>query len=202
MWRVLLATGMRRGEVLGLQWPDADLEGGTLTVARQVLPPPRAPQIPYVGETTKTRVRRVRVDEQTTAALRAWKVQQASERLLFGGAWKTDGGLGVDAPWIVTEPDEWLVRPATLAARLAALVKLAGVPAITLHALATTTRSSLLGPASDQTSCRVSLATRRSVPRRATTCTTTTRRQPKQRRRWRRHWKGTMTGETEVGTHE
>ncbi|GIW32660.1 MAG: site-specific integrase [Meiothermus sp.] len=32
--RLMLACGLRRGECLGLQWGDLDLEGGTLTVAR------------------------------------------------------------------------------------------------------------------------------------------------------------------------
>ncbi|MFX5161770.1 tyrosine-type recombinase/integrase, partial [Acinetobacter baumannii] len=32
--RLMLACGLRRGEALGLQWQDLDLEAGTLTVTR------------------------------------------------------------------------------------------------------------------------------------------------------------------------
>jgi hypothetical protein len=72
----------------------------------------------YVRETTKTRrVRRVRFDETTAAALRSWKAEQDAERLAFGPPWKRDGGLGVVADWMVTEPGGGVVHPDTLLAR-------------------------------------------------------------------------------------
>ena len=33
---VAIHTGLRRGELLGLKWADADLEAGTLTVRRSL----------------------------------------------------------------------------------------------------------------------------------------------------------------------
>jgi integrase len=138
IWRLAVATGARRGELLGIQWSDLDLETGAMTIARQVLVRPGAvhgePRV-YIRETTKTRrVRRVRFDAATAAALRRWKVAQDEERLAFGPAWKTHGGLGVEAAWVVTESDGAVVHPDTFGARFAALVKVAGVTAITLHA--------------------------------------------------------------------
>jgi hypothetical protein len=50
-----------------------------------------------------------------------------------GPAWKTDGGLGVQAEWIVTEADGTVVHPGTLLGRWKRLVKVAGVPVIPLH---------------------------------------------------------------------
>lgn len=41
MWRVAFATGMRRGELLGLQWKDVDFDHGMLNVRRQLRPGPR-----------------------------------------------------------------------------------------------------------------------------------------------------------------
>jgi integrase len=55
------------------------------------------------------------------------------EHLSFGGAWKTDGGLGQEAPWIVTEPDGAVVNPETLLGRWRRLVKTAKVTPIPLH---------------------------------------------------------------------
>lgn len=51
----------------------------------------------------------------------------------FGAPYKTDGGLGIEAPWIVTEPDGSVVNPDTLLRRWKRLVKVAGVTPIGLH---------------------------------------------------------------------
>jgi hypothetical protein len=86
----------------------------------------------YVRATTKTRrVRRVRFDDATAAALASWKAARARERLAFGPAYKSHGGLGIEAPWLVTEPDGAVVHPDTLGRRFAAIVKTAGVTPIT-----------------------------------------------------------------------
>jgi integrase len=133
IWRLVLSTGMRRGELLGLRWPDVDET--TITVARQVLLRPDGRDL-YVRETTKTRrVRRARVDDSVAAALRSWKVEQATERLAFGPAWRTDGGhrLATEGAWVVTEPNGYIVEPDTLRARFQRLARDAGVPVIPLH---------------------------------------------------------------------
>jgi integrase len=89
---------------------------------------------PYLCETTKSRrERKVRLDEQTVAALRVWKARQGEERLAFGPAWRTMGGLHVEAAWVITEPDGFVVHPETLSRRWRALVKKAGVKSIPLH---------------------------------------------------------------------
>jgi integrase len=132
IWRLVLATGLRRGELLGLQWSDFD--AGAVTVQRQVLVRPTAPRRVYVRETTKTRrTRKVRFDEVTEAALRRWKVEQTRDQLAFEGAWKTHGGLCVEAEWVVTEPDGGVIHPDTLTARWRRLATAAGVRAIPLH---------------------------------------------------------------------
>jgi integrase len=133
VWRIALTTGLRRGELVGLTWDDVDDD--SITIARQVLiRPGGGPGRVYVRSTTKSRrVRRVRIDEATAADLRRWKAEQAAERLAFGQPWKTDGGLGIEAPWIVTEGTGDVVQPDTLLARWKRLVKVAGVTPIGLH---------------------------------------------------------------------
>jgi len=79
------------------------------------------------------RERTVRIDEATGAALRGWRAKQAEERLAFGPAYRLHGGLGVEAAWIVTEPDGYVVNPDTLLRRWRALVTAAGVKPIPLH---------------------------------------------------------------------
>lgn len=95
---------------------------------------PAAPRHVYIRETTMTRrTRKVRFDEATGAGLRRWKAEQAQERLMFEGAWKTHGGLGVEADWVVTEPDGGVIHPDTLTARWRRLATAAGVRPIPLH---------------------------------------------------------------------
>lgn len=67
-WDVALATGFRRGEVLGLRWRDVDLERGLLTVRHTVIWMDR----PEAQERTKTpaSVRTVKVAEDVVALLR------------------------------------------------------------------------------------------------------------------------------------
>jgi integrase len=65
--------------------------------------------------------------------LRRWKATQAEERLAFGPAYKTDGGLGVEDSWLTTEPDGAVIHPDTLLNRFQHLAKAAEVPVIPLH---------------------------------------------------------------------
>ena len=77
-----LATGMRRGELLGLQWGDIDLDGGTLRVERSVeetkaglrLKPPK----------TKRGRRNITLPSDTVTMLRAVKVNMMEVRLVLG----------------------------------------------------------------------------------------------------------------------
>ena len=73
---------MRRGELLGLQWGDIDLDGGTLRVERSLeetgaglrLKPPK----------TKRGRRNITLPAETVAMLRAHKVKLLELRLALG----------------------------------------------------------------------------------------------------------------------
>jgi integrase len=130
IWRLVLACGLRRGELCGLRWSDIDIDAGVLEVRRQrLIRPDRSweQDRTYVRETTKSRkARRVSFDRTTGAALRRWKVAQAVEMFAFGI--RTDDGTD-----IVTEPDGQPINPATLLRRWQRVVAAAGVTPIGLH---------------------------------------------------------------------
>jgi Phage integrase family len=143
LWRLMLSTGLRRGELLGLWWDDVDLEERSLRVRRQVLLRGRstntAPRL-YLRETTKgRRPRTVRIDAAARDALKAWKATQAEDRLNFGPTWRADGGLGQEAAWVATESDEKVIHPDTLHDRFERIAKGAGVRRLPCMGLATAT---------------------------------------------------------------
>ena len=99
LWHMLATTGLRRGEVLGLQWSDIDFDHGRLALQRQ-----RVSSGYEVCETpTKTGTGRpVGLDPDTIAVLRSWKARQASEHLQWGPAWQNSGHIFTredGAPW-------------------------------------------------------------------------------------------------------
>ncbi len=73
-WRLLAATGMRRGEALALRWRDVDLDAGRLAMRRSVgvVKTKGAGERLVEGPTKTGRSRVVDLDAGTVAALRAY----------------------------------------------------------------------------------------------------------------------------------
>jgi integrase len=123
LWRLALATGMRRGELCGLRWRDVDLAARTVTVASTRVVAERV----EVGEPkTKAGARVIALDADTVAALAAWRRAQAEERLLVGAGWRDHGLVFVDQ---VGEPP----HPETVTRWWREAVARADVPPIRLH---------------------------------------------------------------------
>ncbi len=89
LWHVLALTGMRRGEALGLQWSDVDLDSGRLHVQRQ-----RALATGYEVTERPTKggkPRAVSLDAGTVEALRRQSQQQLDDAQAWGDAWRATG---------------------------------------------------------------------------------------------------------------
>ena len=80
LWVVMLSTGIRRGEAVGLEWPDVDLEAGTVRIRRTVS---RVDGVGLVvGEPKTARARRtIPLPPTAIDALRRHRTRQAEERL-------------------------------------------------------------------------------------------------------------------------
>lgn len=85
-----LLTGMREGELFGLQWQDLDLDAGTLTVTKQVQR--LNGEYKLVDLKTRASRRAIKLPPQAVEALRRHRVLQNKERLMAGGKWE-DWGL-------------------------------------------------------------------------------------------------------------
>jgi integrase len=131
-----LTTGMRRGELLGLQWGDIDLDAATLRVERSVeetkagvrLKPPK----------TRRGRRNLKLPAEAVAMLRAHKVQQMELRLVLG--------MGNVAPSTLvfgTVGGE-LIRPRNLSKTWWRVRSAMGLPAVSLHAFRHTHASMLI----------------------------------------------------------
>ncbi len=97
-----LTTGMRRGEVLGLQWSDVDTAAGTVRVCRSLQ---RIGKDLVVGEPKSDRSRRtVRLSKLATKALERQRARQAVERLAAGPNWRDEGYVIATATGGPVEP--------------------------------------------------------------------------------------------------
>lgn len=109
---LLLVSGCRRGEALGLKWEDVDFEYNRIYICRNVL---------YTKERgvyvdtpkTKNSVRYISIPADTMAELRHHKAWQASERLRLGAYYENQGYLFTQdngKPLHPTSVTKWLTK--------------------------------------------------------------------------------------------
>jgi integrase len=126
-YHLALASGMRRGELLGLRWADVDLDKGMISVRQQLVA-----SVSYEAriEDVKTASSRrtIALDPETVAVLRAWKRRQLEDRMAWGEAWQDSGLVSTRENGSPTHPilfSEWFEKA----------VRAAGVKRITVHGL-------------------------------------------------------------------
>jgi integrase len=136
LYVLAITTGLRRGEVLGLRWDDADLELGTLRVGRALV---REGGRHTLGETKTRRGRRqINLTPRTVNSLKKHRKKQLEEKMKLAGLYKDHGLIfasGVGTP----------VNPENLVKRsFKPLLKKAGLPEIRFHDLRHTCATLLL----------------------------------------------------------
>lgn len=112
-FEIALIGGLRRGEILGLRWEDADLEARTISVRQSSQYLPEKGQ--YIDELKTASSRRtLKLPPEVFDHLRQWRAEQAEERLKLGDRWKNDGNLiftGTEGQALYpSAPWNWLKR--------------------------------------------------------------------------------------------
>lgn len=133
---VAVATGLRRGEVLGLHWDQVDLDARTLTVAGTLK---RLPKAGLVLDTPKTAsgTRTIALPDLVVVALRDERRRQAENRLRAGDEWQDTGYAFTSA---IGTP----IDPRNLTTYFHAVTKTAGLGQIRFHALRHTAATLML----------------------------------------------------------
>ena len=91
LFMVTIFTGMREGEVLGLQWDCVDLTKGTMTINKQ-LQKVRGSRGEYTLSPTKNgKGRTLAIAPSVIATLQKVKRQQLENRLRYGECWENSG---------------------------------------------------------------------------------------------------------------
>ena len=92
-----LASGMRPGEVLGLQWQDIDFEARTVTVRRSLVILENGKRWEFGEPKTRQSRRTIQLPATLIRSLSEHKVRQSKERLALSGAYE-DLGLVFAGP--------------------------------------------------------------------------------------------------------
>ena len=126
LWVLLISTGLRRGEALGLKWADIDFDRCTVAVRRT------HSTVGYevISEEPKTAKSRrvVSIDRTTLEALRVHRKEQVGERLLVGPAWEEHDS-------VFTTPVGSRLHPDDVSKVFNKLITNLDVPRIRLHDL-------------------------------------------------------------------
>ena len=130
-WWLAAHTGVRRSELLGLQWRDIDLEHRRLSITRTIVAVNGRMQ-PSNGKTTNA-ARTIDLDERTIGVLGRWQQDHTD--------WF--GGLNPERGLVVRDDGE-LINPQTISQAFGRAVAKTELPRLSLHGLRHTHASLLL----------------------------------------------------------
>ena len=141
--KMLLYTGMRRGELCGLEWKDIDFERAVISVRRSSL---------YLSDKgvfedktkNETSERCMKVSDDVIAMLRIWRAEQAKERLRLGDQWQDNDRL-------FTAWNGAPIRPDVITAWFHKFVTKNGLPPIHVHSLRHTNATLLIAAGTNLT---------------------------------------------------
>lgn len=135
--RLVLFTGLRLGELLGLRWEDIDMQSNLLHVRRTLnrlnKVKPRAPgepttEIVIQPPKSQNSIRSIPLLPAVIQDLMNWKSIQRNDQVMMGDQYR-DSGM------IVTNPSGGFIEPRTFKDQYDQILALAGLRHFTFHAL-------------------------------------------------------------------
>ncbi|MBR3554242.1 MAG: site-specific integrase [Clostridia bacterium] len=113
MFAFFMYCGMRRGEVLGLEWKDIDLDTGVCCIQRTSQY--KGPQYGIYTTTPKTKssIRQLKLPDEVMALLRRYKLEQNSAKVVLGSQWHDSDRIFASWNGQPINPDgpySWLYR--------------------------------------------------------------------------------------------
>lgn len=133
---LMLDTGLRRGELCGLEWKDFDFEKRTVYIQRNSV---YLSGQGVIDETPKTRKakRTIKLPEETIQMLKQYRAWQMQERLKLGDQWKEHDRL-------FTQWNGCPIHPQTITGWFRKFINRNDLPQISVHSLRHTNASLLI----------------------------------------------------------
>ena len=136
MIRFFLLSGVRRGELCGLEWKDIDFKNSMITICRtsQYLP---EKGVFTKGTKTDSSVRTIKLPEQAFELLKEHRKWQRKKRIALGDRW-------VDSDRIFAQDDGTPVHPDSITGWFHDFISRTDLPQISIHSLRHTNITLLL----------------------------------------------------------
>ena len=143
-WRtithLLLVTGCRRGEIMGLKWSKIDLDERRIKIDSNLLYSKERGV--YEGPTKTENIRFLQIPEETIALLKQYHTEQESMKIANGDRWN-------DQDFVFTQDDGRPMNPSSITAWLTGFSKRHGLRHINPHAFRHSVASILIANGTD-----------------------------------------------------
>lgn len=138
---LLLYSGMRRGELCGLEWCDIDFTDNLIDICKSSL---YLPDRGVFNDETKTQssIRVIKVPEEAMRILNEHRIQQLAERLKCGDQW-------VDTGKVFTQWNGKPIHPDTITGWFSRFIEKNNLPPVHLHSLRHTNATLLIAAGTD-----------------------------------------------------
>ncbi|AEY66364.1 site-specific integrase [Clostridium sp. BNL1100] len=146
-----LVTGLRRGELCGLQWDNIDLKNNTIVVEQAVSYTPETGTIIKTPK-TKSSIRMITIPKTTSYLLSLYRKWWLEQKIKVGDLWQKsaredaekNGETWEDPEYLFTTWNGYVMHPDTLTKTFKKFIKRNNLPDIRLHDLRHTAATMLI----------------------------------------------------------